>query len=360
MTDVGEWKDSSGVVPPVNPCIHEKFSRVTHGVGYANYRRTDGSLDYSHVGPITQARTNNFDVWTGFSQSIDEDSLVATAKSRAIANIDKTPYSFAEDLVELKSTMKYVSSNLLKLRRPITSFQALVKRLRKRGLNGDEALASAWLEYRFVFTPIVRSVFDAVDAYKTYGDNFYPPLRRAIGVASDGFSESHQPVETFAGTGSRTYAATRTKETKVFATIRYRTTAPTSGIKFHLGIRNKDIPVTVWNVARLSFIVDRFFDISTFLKATTNLNDPRVEILSGCVSRKISTLETMQLVGQTGQTGWSTSATGEVLEDQYSVYNRAPWTPKWFDVFPRGTLGPLGDLQSNIDLIALFTSTAKR
>ena len=292
---------------------------------------------------------------------VDSGALIDRAKQQAVANIDQTPYGFAEDLAEIKDTIKFLKSpgkSLLDLARKSRKKKWQAQKKFKKSADIAEALNDSYLTYRFAATPLVRSVIDAIDAYKTRSDKRIEPRYSARGYAADseGSTETLNPAY-FPGAYT-TISVSNEVVIKVRATILYTHTG-NRGVAFQLGLRGKDIPVTAWNVVPLSFMVDRFFDISSAIRGVMNLSDPRLAILAASYSVKSNTKGKMTLISETIP-GYTTSISG-ALETKFGSYHRTVWSPTASDTDPRFTPQNLvRDAQSIADLFSLSAAIISR
>jgi len=286
--------------------------------------------------------------------------LGAMAKLKALSNIDSTPYSFAEDLAEIRTTVRHLISRGKLLKELNTSFDKRIRRF-KRLSRGKKASTVAretsqlWLEYRFAISPLVRSIADLMEAANEKLKS------RPERLTSRGFEQwSDSSSQTVPYGGSRNLRANRTHESsiKVGAGVLYSVSNPLSGFRFKYGLRNKDIPVTVWAIVPYSFMVDRVFNISQALRAITNLWDPDVHIHAAwCrTSRETRTVYNVNgsAVGSDSNNPQQWHFSGTDLPIESFEYVRVPWTPSIADAIPTPTWVKLVDSFTKIaDITAL-------
>lgn len=324
---------------------------------------------WSSSGGSTFRRFHEDSGYPGYNViATDPSPNLDVARLHALANIDSTPYSFAEDLAELGTTFKWLKGKawsfekaarrykkeIAKLRRKAKSLQHLSKAGRARWLAN--ATADLWLEYRFVFMPLARSITDGLEAYNT------KTKPRPVRLTARGKSETENSdggvyVSYNADPLLEYHSKWSSKEhMDCRAGILYEITNPSHGFRFKYGLRNKDIPVTLWNVVRLSFMIDRFVNISASLKALTNLADPKIKILTAWTTRRHSFDVKFKFEGAIDNRPYPATwvFSGDNQEDNQFVYTRTPWVPTVSDAIPSFNFkGLVSDVTSVTDLFAL-------
>lgn len=293
------------------------------------------------------------------------------AKLVAMARVDSTPYGFAEDIGEIRETLSF-------LRRPSASLEKLSRKFyrdleqsikHRKSKHPDrfriaarrkeeivDAAADVWLGYRFAAMPLARSLQEGVEYIwdrRTGSRKLNPPARRtARGFVRDEFDLSGTYVTNW-GSATDHFDGRRTGYVEHRAGILYTVKNPVHDIKFHLGIRLKDMPVTAWNLAPLSFMVDRVTDISSAIKALTFLADPSVQVLAAWVTSKGEDKQ-MLVFNKQVNPGYSVSVNPIPLTHTWHSYDRTPWSPGVLDVRPGFTPKRLiEDATSIADLTAL-------
>lgn len=286
------------------------------------------------------------------------DRLRDQAKLFAISNIDSTPYSFMEDLAELMSTFRYLKQKSRVLNKAARDYQRKKAVSKSHFLNkkkdisaweSSAEMASLWLEYRFIINPIVRSLQDAMEAFNKR-DVPYPKRWTARGK----IEASENNAESFSAYYGNAHGFKQSHEhVEVKAGIMYNNTNTLSGWRFYLGLRNKDIPVTLWNILPLSFMVDRLINISASIKAVTNIADPSIEILTAWVTVKHGT--DRNFIYTSYDDGWSQHAlTGTPEKHKTFTYKRDPWALEFGDFIPGFTWGNVvSDATKIADLLSL-------
>jgi hypothetical protein len=276
------------------------------------------------------------------------------AMQQCLAAIDETPYNFLEDVGEIAETLRFLKSpgrSLLKLARDSQKKSWKIRNNKKmKAQQTADALNDLYLTQRFAMTPLVRSSFDAVDAYNS--DKITrPPRVSARGFSSETLSKTGETIDLDFGSYSTKYRRSYSSSVVVRATILYTHSGGT-GAAFKLGLRGKDIPVTAWQLVPLSFMVDRVYDISASIRTVMNLSDPRLKILAASVTEKLTDTSTLSLE-EGAQPGYTVTASGSGKYDKF-MYNRQVWIPSFYDskpVFIPSNL--VKDAQSIADLFSL-------
>jgi len=298
----------------------------------------------------------------------DLELLKSDLKVKAIARIDRTPYAFGEDLLELRETVRFIRDPLESLRDLSESFKkareraerALRSSSRRSGGGGGgllrsavsdprgQALASTWLAFRFALSPLVRSISDLLEAFQTESQ----PNPRQTARANMEDSMTHTSEVSIGGLDF-------VKETKhnfeVRAGILTDVDLPSNMTRWKYGLRNKDIPSTLWQILPYSFMVDRLYDVSSVVKGIANLSDPKINILAGWVTTKHEVLTTETYVaGVHPDPNWIVSGQGDVVDTIVSTYVRETWNPGVGDLHPRASLkGLVNDANKILDLVSL-------
>lgn len=297
-------------------------------------------------------------------------SMLQSVKLRALAKIDSTDFAFGEDALELRETTKTIRTILKLIKNPLVEIRAISKKIQKASrknervlnMNQYDALNSAYLQYRFAITPLVRSTTDAISAMskelKTFKQRYSSREReketlKSVSTFDAGYADFTQTVE-ISVEASANILYELAKYLEVFG---YE-----AGWQDKLGFRGKDIAPTLWAVSRLSFMVDRVFDITSMLKGLANLSDSRVNILAASYSTKIvtTTITTCLHKNSYGSDGSVTARRefhGTPTTSVTVNKSRSPWKPNPFDLVPplRG-MGLFKDIMGVADLAAISYS----
>lgn len=274
---------------------------------------------------------------------------VQSAQSNALGNVDRSPYSFAEDIAEMRETFRFLKNPLGSLRDLSKSFKKDVDVLgAKKYLTRAQAIANVWLQYQFAFRPLVRSAHDLLEAQS---DKIRRPVRRtargkeeySVSARGPGKSKSWYQWE-----GSHKI------DSSVKAGILYEVSNPLNDWKYKYGLRFKDIPETLWAITPYSFMVDRMFNISQAVRGVVSFLDPNVKLLAAWTTQKRNSAVTLSYVNYSYHLASAVTIQPDVKLIESSSYNRTVWEPSFSDVVPPLELSGLIDTSTKLaDLVAL-------
>lgn len=317
-----------------------------------------------------------YDLWYNYGASVypsisrtafaDE----ASAKLRALSEIDSTPYGFMEDVFEIRETLRF-------LRRPATSLKKLAQdtwRRRNAAVPlGAQAVADVYLAARFAATPLILSLQSGSEAIdKTIRSAERPKRRTARGFSKTSHTESTGPVELtqYQSYFLPTVEGFAERSQSISAGILYEVSNPVVDYPFFLGLRAKDVPEAVWAVVPWSFMIDRALNISQAIRGLTNLSDPSVNILAAwCTTRTEDKFGTRMISARSvNPTSYPLTefAPSEWSKTRFE-YDRQVWIPSIVDALPPLDLkGLVSDATKIADALALavqffnLTSQARR
>lgn len=275
------------------------------------------------------------------------------AKMLALANIDKTPYAFGEDLLEVGETLRFLRNPLAALSKLGSEFnhEYLINRSWKRNrYDLLKAHASVWNQYRFAVSPLVRSIQDGIEAYTAKLPS-YPERLSSRGIAKETGSDSQS--KQLWGFLNTTELVENEIDGK--ATILYTVSNPIRDWRFRLGLRVKDLPTTAWQIFPYSFMVDRLLDLSSFSQGVMNLADPSIKILAASYRAKVSGSKTYKTAGSY-HSRYHITADDTLTEEEFT-YKRDVWQPSIVDTLPEFTPGRVVDSATKItDLFAIVAT----
>jgi hypothetical protein len=115
----------------------------------------------------------------------------------------------------------------------------------------------------------------------------------------------------------------------------------------------------MWAVMPYSFVIDRFLNVSNFIRGAENLLDPNVEILGAWVTtKKERTVSTG--VRTIVESGYTSTIVPDDIVDKTFDYNRSVWNPSVVDIIPPLNLRGLVDTATKTaDLCALIVQNLK-
>jgi hypothetical protein len=297
--------------------------------------------------------------------------LTAVLKSAVLQRCADTDFAFGEDMLEVRQTLNFI-------RKPFGSLYRLLKSMRKtidrkKALSGKryaQETAAAWAEYRFAASPLVRSADDAIHASADYFHKKYAP--GFVRVAESRESSARSTIDSTT-TGKFPYSGyTGVTWTVDRQSLRTVTNHVTVGLKaFHtdsgslqslIGLRGRDIPLTLWQVFPLSFMIDRIYDVSGWLQAASSFFSSNVSFSGGWVSVRSTSAYTRRYSGI--RSAFPTfnyarpACSKPWLHEEFS-YSRDIWVPTVSEARPPAMAGRLvNSLTHTADLSAILISQA--
>jgi hypothetical protein len=359
-----------------NPCTMTVTQRTTTGSGSVTQVQIAAPHDV-WVASGNGTITGYYQKYGGGLPSYTEAPLPGltdlglVAKQKCLAQIDSTPFSFAEDLSEIRETIRFLRDPLASLRTLSTHYRkaiekiktsrsvvAALRRNKRYPREVLEDLAGVWLTQRFAVMPIFRTVLGAMEAYET--EKVYRPERRVARGFSEApnKSDARSVVKTASGR-TFTYWCSAKSSGSARAGVLYEVSNPVVNFQYKYGLRFKDIPETMWAVSPLSFMVDRFYNISDFFGGAVNLLDPNVKVLAAWIVTKrerTSSIGVRKIV----ESGYTSTISPDDIVDREFYFTREVWVPSLADTIPK--LNPLGLVDSAAkvtDLLALIIQNFK-
>lgn len=241
---------------PFNPFLIEAKT-VTYQPGENNIQIWDeqcGSNIYEVRGPAFFGTFSLPDpLLRDLSSDIDAVMLSACASAR------ESIHDTLTELAEFRGTVDtFVSlvKRFGKLKKKVVQ-RAWELTKRSKGLNIADAMTTAWLEFRYAWMPMVYSLKDIQEALSTIERGSVRGRARSVVDLSD----SKTTVDPLRDSGRASYTSTTTITGHV--TIRgYAVgTFSTGGGRFGF-----DPLLTAWELITLSFVVDWFIDIGSWLQ----------------------------------------------------------------------------------------------
>ena len=297
------------------------------------------------------------------NQSPPDDGGLAevegNCKVRAIAQMDRTPYAFGEDLGEIGETIRFLKNPMKSLDNLTETMRSVAhNRAKYNSISMAKALADVWTTSRFAVMPLVLSMYDLLWAFSDGVNKDRPRLTR---LSSRGFDKSeyrHNDEDDSVVSGNVRYTTSREffSEIDGHASILYTVSNPAAAWRFNLGLRNKDIPLTAWQLVPLSFMVDRVLDISTAIQAALNIADPSLEILAASYRSKQSEKNKFHThKGDDLGGNYNVTVDGGKLSTENFIYHRRIWKPSVSDIsVPFEKAGLIKDVKSIVDLAAII------
>jgi hypothetical protein len=254
----------------INPCKIVTDTRSSSGGTITFVHPGWGKVDIR--GPLAAFYASDFaddersqPIW-----ALDEDALGQQALVRAFASMNSgdvlSSVSFAEAGKTINMLRKPMSGSLKLLDKCIGRKLSLIK----RGATVVQAATDAWLEYRFGWRPLLQDIEGLAKAsVAQYPGEF---LQVAKGTAKREAKASFQRTGMMSprlGTGLANFSAKRkiSATAKCYFNISGLSRAEYQARAFGLGLDT--VPSHIWEVVPFSFVVDRFVDVGSWLRAIT-------------------------------------------------------------------------------------------
>lgn len=343
----------------INPLVYVKESFKTVGLGHLQWTRTNGYV-YKYDGPGVNALIiylkNGVGGFLTPTPTPPTDVGIDASRLQALGSLDRAPYSFAEDIAEMRETLRFLKDPFASLKNLSEKFQkGVTQNLRSRNVKAytardrAKAIADVWLQYRFAFSPLVRSLSDLIESFN---DSIHLPSRRtARGSYSWEKSDSNisDPLD------GHVWESSGKTELLVRSGILYEDANPLVGWRDKYGLRFKDIPETLWAIVPYSFMVDRVWNLSESLRGFVSFLDPNIKILGAWTSIRTTTTQTRSHVDFDSSVVQSVDTTSyETDVKEIFTLTRDPWTPSITDLIPPVEVRGLVDTSTKLaDIAAL-------
>lgn len=322
----------------MNPAFYVKTSVTRSGAGSLSQSKTDGTDLSTITGSASLTsfwrQFRGVEGYTQLTSGLTSAAISQQAQQRALENIDRTPYAFAEDIATVQQTIKFLRQPFKGIGDLAKSFQKTVSKRRAKHSNLLRAqyLASVWLEYRFAFSPLIMSVSNFIEALE---DTEIKRVAKntARGSSTGQYSKSDVQAVT-AGIATSRWSRKIVAEETWRAMVLYEIVNPLTDWRFKYGLRNKEIPRLLWDLFPYSFMIDRVFNIGTSLTGLANLTDPDIHLKVGCITVKSETAETYSFVSRVA-TGWNPAVIVPSV-DTFTrfTFERAIWQPTLLSTLP--------------------------
>lgn len=236
----------------------------THSGG--DYHRYSGPFIALTCGPAPETRL--------YSRA-EVDSLVVEAATSAAANVAAPTTQALVSLGEFRETIRLFRAPLQNLHRFLDGVQKDMKRSRKALLARDAKgktytlrayLEDEWMKYRYGIRPIVYEMQATFKAVMEIVVKDYQP--RLTSRATRGGSRSSPYTGLYDdGTFTGTFSGSISHDVRVRSGVLYAYDTAYQSMTSKLGLRPGDIPVALWNLTTLSFVVDWVLNVSDYIAA---------------------------------------------------------------------------------------------
>lgn len=319
MTDIVTRPFVPGVEIVNTPMTSVKTTRERPPMNYRQWHSNPNPTSHgSSIGTTEYAsRDTKYDTYLA-QLSVSENSLIALAATKALANVRPPEVSGIVAIAEMKATvqsllnpvqgaLRFLSRNApSKFRRP--------KRTSKRSLKMSAGnLADQHLTVVFGLMPFISDIQGILKALKAVEPL---PLRLTARGSASSFDEK-VIQENFTAYSDSTTKMLATEDYHVQRTMSvraYQLYETRISLQQALGLSVEDIPKSLWQTATLSFVIDWFANVGDYISALTPRIDVRY-IASGLVITDVQAANSTykQWGGpQPGVTSnyWNSSATG--------------------------------------------------
>lgn len=218
------------------------------------------------------------------------------AITEAFSRVDPPDALTLVTMGEFHQTLAMITGPLRMLQKKSVPFERLKMRFRRGQLNANDysqELAGLWLTYRYGILPLI---YDIEGHLKAFQDKNLEPLRK---TARGKFKDSGKYTDLVNTSGSSMISSI-TLTDKVSWTRECRAGViyePSRSLENALGLTLANLPTAIWELTRLSFVADWFFNTGDYLAALTAKH--RANILGAYVSDK-TVLERVSYYSESG------------------------------------------------------------
>lgn len=209
------------------------------------------------------------------------------ALTKAYAKVARNELDLATEFGELGETLEFIRHPYKKLGAALGQVVQVGKSLGRKDQSLSKLVSlsgGSYLETRFALMPLIRSFVEILEEYERKVKRFNAQkVHRAVGVIKDKGTNS-LPLGAYAYGYFTGYALTESDWTqKTRACVYYRLTKPLPRLA-EWGMSKSDLLPAAWELAKLSFVVDRFLNIGDFLRS--HCIQPEVQLLGNTVAVK--------------------------------------------------------------------------
>lgn len=213
---------------------------------------------------------------SGYSSG-SSGSLMDASISKAYAKLTEPDFDLGVTIGELRETLSGLANPLSALRKYIEQMKrlngttlkawqanrlALVKR--QRGAYTLSALGGSWLEWRMGIRPLIKTIEDLLKHLRDANVRSIGQMQRVRGTvrATSNTNQNLQRVfPSFTVNGNASVSVKQRCTTAIY----YIQDAPLTFDETY-GIDIGSLPAVLWELTRLSFVVDRFIRVGEFLQ----------------------------------------------------------------------------------------------
>lgn len=214
------------------------------------------------------------------------------AINKAYAKLMRADLDVGVMIGELGETIRGLINPFSSLKRflqkyplPSNFMRGGIYRSRETAVDLADMLSGSWLEWRFGIRPLLKDIQDIYEHVNSQKREFDDKMHRRGGRTPKAEVVSSKE-EGFDSTGFRFKCQLRTKRTDWYtAAVVFRATAPLTWQERY-GLDLLNLPGIAWELVPLSFIVDRFLSINTWLEALKTVSS-KIEVFGVSVTRRV-------------------------------------------------------------------------
>lgn len=200
------------------------------------------------------------------------------AATKAYNKIMATDLDVGVMIGELRETLEG-------LRNPLSGLRSFLKKRSRGGGDFVSMLSSSWLEWRYGIRPLIQTIQDIYEHVNSEcstvdGKNLLRKRARAPQVDSKTSATENLQISPWQVQNNISV----TTETRYSASVGYTLTSPLT-MDERFGLDAYSIPAIAWELTTLSFVVDWWLNIGSWLQSLRVLN-PKVQLAGITVSAK--------------------------------------------------------------------------
>jgi len=281
---------------------------------------------------------------------------------KALSNIDRTRFSVLEDIAEWRSALGTLSAPCRDVLKKVRKLQTRVSKFRidgkgrvfrkveKPGTGMYELrtsprevaqyIGSTYLEVKFGLAQLFYTAqtvgAEIEDSQITRAKEQRTRRLLAKGKHDDSGSRSGTaPANSLNQWCYLDYTSTVSVVARAGVLYTIRDPSHFDDKSWRYGLGYKEVVPIAWNLVRLSWLVDRFLDVSNSIRAIENFLDPEVSILAGWTSTQVRTQFCRKAWSNIPRSGESKrTVDGDTATTETMSYIRSPWAPSLYDVIP--------------------------
>lgn len=344
-------------------------SRTTQEGGGGYYYRRDSTYAsevYGQGSVTTWAMSFGGLTYEILSNPVDD--LVAEAKLKAFAAVDRSRWGILEDLSESRSALGTLTKPLGTCLRDARRLSNKLREVPFGASRRDaiKLVGDVYLHTKYGLAQLFWTALNVGDELENRMASLKPkrvPISRSRGHARyNGDKVSY----TEPGSTNKYFRFSHHHQLRleVRAGIYYQHRVPerVEDINWRYGLTAKNVVPNAWALMRLSFLIDRFVDVSSAIRSFENLCDPEIRILGGYYNISKEEIWEHQVIDAPIRTYMGEVArtvTGDVCRTTTKSFERVPWTPTIFDTIPRVDLGAIEEVNTLADGFALLASSLR-